>query len=324
VPNVTPSMNKMFGANSSNTGPDSLITRFYDPSIRAPDVHGRTLESILDWPDMNLERSHNYIQILFPLPEGSPYNFSAPVIDRHVMEAFHARPELRNRLKQALVRILHFYGFEVATRAEFEKREAEKAKEQARDEEESSKEQETDVQQSSTDVEAPEAQETHKPSDVAIASDDRTTSPKPSSGLPSDFIVLRASHFPTASRNWAVRMDHNHLRISRILRCLRVLGLQKECAAYYSALQDVYNDPEIRIGERSMEYWTKAAKQELWIAPDGERCRWLNTWVEEQEAKVEAATRDHGQDGKANKKAKIEATEDADVNTKTTEVQQKD
>jgi hypothetical protein len=288
-------MNKMFGSNSSNTGPDSLITRFYDPSIRAPDVHGRTLENILDWPDMNLERSHNYIQILFPLPEGSPYNYSAPVIDRQVMEAFHARPELRNRLKQALVRILHFYGFEVATKAEFKKRDAEKAEEQARDEEESSKEQETNAQQSSTDVQEPEAQENHKPS----------------SGLPSDFIVLRASHFPTASRNWAVRMDHNHLRISRILRCLRVLGLQKECEAYYSALQDVYNDPEIRIGERSMEYWTKAAKQELWIAPDGEKCRWLKIWVEEQEAKAEAATKDHGQDGRTNKKAKIEATEDA-------------
>jgi hypothetical protein len=259
-------MNKMFGSKSP-TDQESLITRFYDPDIRAPDTQNRTLEDILAWPDNRLESSHNYIQILFPLPEGSPYNYSAPIVDREVMEAFRARPELRNRLRQSLIRILDFYGFEVVSDEELRKRE------QAKD---VAKLAETNKEKKGTNV----------PSNVDKTSDD-TAQTAPEDSL-AGFNVIRAAHFRSVSRNWAVRMDHNHLRISRVLRCLRVLGLEKECEAYYSALQDVYNDPKISIGERSMEYWTKALKQDLWIAPDGERCNWLKRWVEEQEAKTEA------------------------------------
>jgi hypothetical protein len=338
---VAPSMNNMFGSKSSNAQ-ESLITRFYDPYIRAPDTRNRTLEDILAWPDRRLESSHDYIQILFPLPEGSPYNYSAPIIDRAVMEAFRARPELRNRLRQSLVRVLDFYGFEVVSDEEFKTRE--QAKDLGKPAEANKEEKETHVPQTRTDAQEPEAQETVLPSDVDKTSDDTTTTPtaqpihssnsnpiaQPAStvpsfgGLISGFTVIRAAHFPTVSRNWAVRMDHNHLRISRILRCLRVLGLQKECEAYYSALQDVYNDPNIRIGERSMEYWTKAVKQDLWIAPDGERCNWLKRWVEEQKAKAEAEEKEKegSEDDRVSKKAKFEATEAAD--TKTAEAEHKD
>jgi hypothetical protein len=59
----------------------SAIVRFYDPDVQAKDALGRTQEQILAWSNSQLENSHNYIQMLFPLPEGSPYNWSAPVID---------------------------------------------------------------------------------------------------------------------------------------------------------------------------------------------------------------------------------------------------
>jgi hypothetical protein len=79
-------------------------------------------------------------------------------------------------------------------------------------------------------------------------------------------------------------MDHNHLRISRILRCLRVLGLERLCEAFYKALVDVYNDPKMNIGERSMMFWRRAACEPLHIAPDGTECKWLRKW---QETEVE-------------------------------------
>jgi hypothetical protein len=50
------------------------IVRFYDPDLKARDAFGRTQEQILLWTDSKLESSHNYIQVLFPLPEGSPFN----------------------------------------------------------------------------------------------------------------------------------------------------------------------------------------------------------------------------------------------------------
>ena len=75
--------------------------------------------------------------------------------------------------------------------------------------------------------------------------------------------------------------DHNHLRITRILRCLRVLGLQDECDAFYRILKRVYNSTE-RISARSMQYWRIAVRGPIWESPDGEIVRWLMRWEEEQ------------------------------------------
>jgi hypothetical protein len=75
-------------------------------------------------------------------------------------------------------------------------------------------------------------------------------------------------------------MDHNHLRITRILRCLRVLGLQAECDAFFAALCGVYADPEIRIAKTSLEYWTRAVEAPLHVAPDGEKVGWLKEFGE--------------------------------------------
>jgi hypothetical protein len=96
-------------------------------------------------------------------------------------------------------------------------------------------------------------------------------------------LILRGPNFEERSKNWCVGMDHNHLRISRILRCLRVLGLEAICEAFYKALVDVYNDPKINIGERSMMFWRRAAREPLHIAPDGTECKWLRKWQEAEQ-----------------------------------------
>lgn len=37
--------------------------------------------------------------------------------------------------------------------------------------------------------------------------------------------IAEASNFQTRARDsWLTTMDHNHLRISRIIRCMRILG----------------------------------------------------------------------------------------------------
>lgn len=60
-------------------------------------------------------------------------------------------------------------------------------------------------------------------------------------------------------------MDHNHLRISRIIRSLRVLGLEKEAQAFYQALE---NTKPMRASDRSREFWRRAAERSLNIRPD--------------------------------------------------------
>ena len=74
------------------------------------------------------------------------------------------------------------------------------------------------------------------------------------------------------------RFDHNHLRITRIIRSLRVLGLEKAALAFHSAL--IANDFKRRVSDRTLIFWERAAKRPLHLAPeegdeDAEGVKWL-------------------------------------------------
>ncbi|KAF7960726.1 hypothetical protein EAE96_000399 [Botrytis aclada] len=84
-------------------------------------------------------------------------------------------------------------------------------------------------------------------------------------GLP---VIVKSSNFYERCSNWLIRRDHNHLRISRILRSLRVLGLEAEAAAFYKALSDiVYNGHGQVVSSQSAEFWRRAAERPLHWAP---------------------------------------------------------
>ncbi|KAG7004727.1 hypothetical protein G7Y79_00023g053110 [Physcia stellaris] len=187
----------------SNT-PTPPIVRFYDPHLQATDAQGRDLATILSWSDTHLEYSHDYIQTLFPLPERSPIDPSAPVINRATFTAFRSRPELRSQLRESLKRICQFYGFHI---------------------------------QDNNDAFTVERQ------------------------------VSRA--YEARARNWVTRFNHNHLRITRIIRSLRVLGLNKEAKAFFDAVKNVHDETG-RISDRSLMFWTRAMERPLYLAPEDE------------------------------------------------------
>jgi hypothetical protein len=236
-----------------------LILRFYDPDLKAKDALGRRQEEILSWNDAKLESSHNYIQMLFPLPEGSPYNSEAPVIDLEVMQAFRSRRELRDRLRLSFERMLAFYGFKVSDKSE-EELEEEQTKEKAAELEtkatksvdpllgsaaEALRQQTVDTGSrtlASHVAAAKRAKATETYRDAPIDAD--TSAPAKcafppgshnnvSAAAPRPYHILRAANWPQAFSNWTGAFDHNHLRISRILRCLRVLGLQTEHETFF-------------------------------------------------------------------------------------------
>ncbi|HEY6287985.1 MAG TPA: opioid growth factor receptor-related protein, partial [Nitrospiraceae bacterium] len=64
-------------------------------------------------PD-GLERTHDYIQWLFPLPERSSANPDAPLLSLADIRAFGESEELRSNLVRSLVVMLRFYGLEVS------------------------------------------------------------------------------------------------------------------------------------------------------------------------------------------------------------------
>jgi Opioid growth factor receptor (OGFr) conserved region len=86
---------------------DDPIVTFYSGGL---DDAGRTLDEILAWSDDELELMHDYIQWIFPTVRPSAVNPSAPLVRTGTMHAFAATPELRDRLRESLDRMLRFYG----------------------------------------------------------------------------------------------------------------------------------------------------------------------------------------------------------------------
>lgn len=74
------------------------------------DAAGRTLDEILAWDDERLETVHDYIQWLFPTRQPSAVNPFAPLVTEGTVRAFAADETLRRRLREAMDRMLGFYG----------------------------------------------------------------------------------------------------------------------------------------------------------------------------------------------------------------------
>lgn len=159
------------------------------------DDRGRTLEAILSWDDGRLESTHDYIQWVFPTDVPSAVNPTAPLVTGQTVQAFASSPELRGRLRQALDRMLSFYG----------------------------------LARSGSDGGA-----------VAIFVDD--------------------SRFASRAANWLHPMNHNHLRLTRILQCLWILGLRVEAKALQRCLlTDIAEGPgRNRITRDTREFWSGA------------------------------------------------------------------
>jgi hypothetical protein len=87
----------------------SPILRFYAGT--GTDNRGRTLALIQGWDNDRLEQVHDYIQWLFPLPEASAFNWSAPVLTAEDIAVFRASDPLRQALLASFRRLLEFYGF---------------------------------------------------------------------------------------------------------------------------------------------------------------------------------------------------------------------
>jgi hypothetical protein len=71
--------------------------------------------------------------------------------------------------------------------------------------------------------------------------------------------VVRGENFPKRSAHWLSPGNHNYLRVSRILGCLRELGLPGWARAFLACLEGVYAEHARVIGPGSLGYWREAA-----------------------------------------------------------------
>jgi hypothetical protein len=73
------------------------------------DHRGRSVEDVLGFDDAMLERSHDYIQWLFPLSEASRFSLNAPVLTAQSLAELAASAAAKTNLKRACDRMLAFY-----------------------------------------------------------------------------------------------------------------------------------------------------------------------------------------------------------------------
>ncbi|KAI4280065.1 MAG: hypothetical protein L6R38_004731, partial [Xanthoria sp. 2 TBL-2021] len=91
--------------------------------------------------------------------------------------------------------------------------------------------------------------------------------------------VITADNFTSASRNWITRFDHNHLRITRIIRSCRVLGLEAEAEAFYEALTDIAGERRGVFSRKTLIFWRRAAERPLHLAPEDENGKRGLDWL---------------------------------------------
>lgn len=74
-------------------------------------------------------------------------------------------------------------------------------------------------------------------------------------------IIQTAPEFAKRARVWLTAGNHNHLRITRILKSLRLVGLSAYARAFLEALTTVYNrTPRPPISAETFRYWLEAVQ----------------------------------------------------------------
>lgn len=68
----------------------------------------------------------------------------------------------------------------------------------------------------------------------------------------------RMLRFYSATRTWRASSDHNHLRITRIIRSLRLLTSDAEADAFRSAVLKVLGPDRSRINPTTLQFWSAA------------------------------------------------------------------
>ena len=72
--------------------------------------------------------------------------------------------------------------------------------------------------------------------------------------------------FEASSKYWLMSQNHNHLRMTRIIRSLRILGLEDEARVFFNAIQDVHREKDM-FSPQSVEFWGRAMERPLYLAP---------------------------------------------------------
>ena len=69
--------------------------------------------------------------------------------------------------------------------------------------------------------------------------------------------IIKNRNFKRRGRNWITKNNHNYLRITRILRSLKITGLGEYADVFYKELMQVCVENPV-ISDETKHYWKKA------------------------------------------------------------------
>lgn len=78
-------------------------------------------------------------------------------------------------------------------------------------------------------------------------------------------IIKKASHYAARQSNWqdapSGSINHNLLRLTRMLESLRLLGMCRESLALWRCLEDLQKEVPSKIPDKTVGFWKQAAGQ---------------------------------------------------------------
>jgi hypothetical protein len=170
------------------------ITEFYNNNPATLFSGEFTLTDILAQTDTWLEKQHDFIQLLFPLPEVSIHNKEAPTLTPETIEQIFNSPLYQSKIMLALIRMLKFFKLNI-----------------------------------------------------------------------NNGKVERSVDFNT--RYHCYSHGHNHLRLTRIIRCLYLCGLTYWSESLYNILIEIQKEHNIFSGV-TLNHFKAAASGELYDQPN--------------------------------------------------------
>lgn len=74
----------------------------------------------------------------------------------------------------------------------------------------------------------------------------------------SSILIECDEFFQFRKKVWLTPGNHNHLRITRILKSLSLLALNAYAKSFFLCLEDIYNADKQKISKNTFSFWKKA------------------------------------------------------------------
>lgn len=71
--------------------------------------------------------------------------------------------------------------------------------------------------------------------------------------------MIRQKRFHSIKKRWLRKNNHNFMRITRIIKCLKMCGLGEYAIGFYNELFNIYQENKTIIGD-SIDYWHNAIR----------------------------------------------------------------